>query len=42
MVDFTDTNEVTYSGHVLLKNVEIKRMSQYDTTRAAIRFERAG
>lgn len=46
MVDFTQTNpdntETVFAGYAQLKNVEIKRMSQYDTTRASIRFERTG
>ena len=42
VVDFKDTNEIQFQGYVYLKNVEIKRMSQYDTSRAALRFEKSG
>ena len=40
VVDFTNADtEIIYAGYTQMKNVEIKRMSQYDTARAAIRFE---
>lgn len=43
VVDFTDTaTETMFQGYAQLKHVEIKRMSQYDTARAAVRFERTG
>ena len=42
VVDYKDANETEFKGMIYLKNVEIKRMSQYDTTRAAIRFQKSG
>ena len=43
VVDFTDAeSEIIYAGYAQLKNVQLRRMSQYDTSRAAIRFEKSG
>ncbi len=42
VVDFKDVNETMFQGTVTLKNVEMKRLSQYDTSRAAVRFEQTG
>ena len=37
--EFQNAAEVTFQGKATLKNIELRRMSQYDTSRAAIRFE---
>ena len=42
VVDFVDSNNTNFQGYTFLKNVEIRHMSQYDTSRAALRLEKAG